>query len=114
MPSSPGRTSTRAWRQSFHAFAQEWMTAQDWKDTTREGVPPAIARIGRVLPTDATLASVGQLAIKRARAELSKGYAAKTVTLSMTYLLAIMRTAYHAGRIPRDVPGPCRTLLPTP
>jgi hypothetical protein len=37
------------------------------------------------------------------RAGLSKGYAAKTATLSMTYLLAIMRTAYHAGRIPRDV-----------
>ena len=69
---------------------------------------------GRVLPTGETLASIGQLAIKRARAGLSKGYAAKAVTLSMTYLLAIMRTAYHAGRIPRDVPGPCRTLLPTP
>lgn len=68
-----------------------------------KGLPHVIARIGRVLPTGETLASVGQLAIKRARAELSKGYAAKTVTLSMTYLLAIIRTAYHAGRVPRDV-----------
>lgn len=90
-------------RQSFHAFALEWAAAQDWKETTREGFPYVLARVERGLAKGATLGSVDQLAIKRVRVELGREYAAKTVTLSMTYVLGIMRAAYRSGRIPRDV-----------
>jgi integrase len=92
----------RAGRETFHDFGTAWAAAQDWKETTREGVPRAIARVEAVLPKQATLGSIDQLTIKRARIELAKAYAPKTVTLSMSYLLAIMRAAYATGRIGRD------------
>jgi integrase len=55
-----------------------------------------------LLPQDIRLGAIDPLTIKPARAELSKRYAAKTVTLTMSHLLAIMRAAFAAGRIGRD------------
>jgi len=64
-------TDPKRGRTLFHDFAIEWADAQDWKATTREGYPRALARIEKVLPERARLAQVDQLTIKRARVELS-------------------------------------------
>lgn len=90
--------------QTVTAFARdEYAPAQDWSDNTREDVFPALLkRIEMVLPNNIALKDVDQLTIKRARVELQARYAPETVKKTMSYLVAIMRAAYVAGRIPRD------------
>jgi integrase len=89
-------------RQTFHDFALEWSESQDWKVTTRGDFPRVLARAEAVLPRGATLASVDQLAIKRARVELARTYAPATVRLTMAYIVAIMRAAHASRRISVD------------
>ncbi|GIU89851.1 MAG: hypothetical protein KatS3mg010_0950 [Acidimicrobiia bacterium] len=89
-------------KQPFVSFAREWADAQDWKATTRESFPHALARLERVLPDRVALGAIDQLAIKRARVDLARAYATATVDLTVGYLVAIMRAAYVSGRIPRD------------
>jgi integrase len=89
-------------RQSFHDFAVEWAESQDWKDTTRADYGPVLKRAEKVLPENATLAAIDQLVIKRARVKLQETYAPATTDLTMTYLVAIMRSAYTTRRIGAD------------
>src|SRR5438094_69082 len=89
-------------RQRFHDFAVEWAAAQDWKATTRDGFPRVLARAEKVLPEDVRLDQTDQLVIMRARVDLAKTYAPAAVTLTMTYLLAIMRAAFITRRVSAD------------
>ena len=43
-----------AGRATFHDFAAESSESQDWKETTREGVPRVLAELDRVLPDRVT------------------------------------------------------------
>lgn len=81
-------------KQPFVSFAREWADAQDWKATTRESFPHALARLERVLPDRVALGAIDQLAIKRARVDLARTYAPATVDLTVGYLVSIMRAAF--------------------
>jgi integrase len=89
-------------RQLFHDFALEYAESQDWKASSRESFLLNLRRIEGVLPKNARLSGIDELVIRRARVELSKTYAAKSVDLSMTYLTAVMRSAYRTRRIGTD------------
>ena len=90
-----------AGRQSFIDFADEWAEAQDWKPTSRDSWPYVRTRLVPLLGA-LPLSSIDQMALKRARATLGEKYARSTVTTTMSYVGAIIRAAYGAGRIGRD------------
>jgi integrase len=95
--------SARRGEQRFHDFAvSDYAAGQDWKETTREAFPPVLRRIESVLPKRAQLNDIDQLTIKKARVALQRRYKARTVTLTMSYLNAIMRAAYVSRRIGND------------
>jgi hypothetical protein len=84
-------------KQPFVSFAREWADAQDWKATTRESFPHALARLERVLPDRVALGAIDQLAIKRARVDLARTYAPATVDLTVDHASGI-----RVGRVSRD------------
>jgi integrase len=92
----------RAGRQTFQAFADEWAGGQDWKATTAEAWPYVRGRLAPHLGA-MPLASIDQLTLKATRAALAERYARSTVATTMSYATAIMRAAYVAGRVGRDV-----------
>lgn len=89
-------------RQKFERFVEDdWLPAQDWKQTTMESWPYVWARLKPQLG-GYPLGSIDQLTLKSVRAELSKQYAHNTVKLTMAHAKMILRAAYASGRIGRD------------
>ncbi len=99
---SGNHADPRAGREPFRTFAEAWAAAQDWKVTSAESFPYVLARIETVLPRNASIGQIDQLAIKHARAALAKKYAPATVDLTVGYLAAIMRAAFANHRISAD------------
>lgn len=93
-----------AGRELVMVFAREWAeieaVAERWAPGTVESVGYHLKRIERLL-TVKRLDQVDPLVLKRLSGDLSQRYASAKIT--MHYATRIMRAAYHAGRIRRDV-----------
>ena len=108
-PSPPNRGLIKAvtdpgalQRELFRDFTQEWGEAQDWAPSTKASFGPHVRRLDPHLG-DLRLDQIDSLRLQRCRAALSDKYATSTATITMHYATTIMRAAFHAARIPRDV-----------
>lgn len=92
----------KAGQQRFGEYALEWAEAQDWKDTTRESFPPHLRRLTPHIGQK-RLSEIDTLTLQRLRQSLAdKGYARSTITITMHYATAVMRSAYQTKRIGHD------------
>jgi integrase len=89
-------------RQTFAAFADEWLDGHDVKETSRARIRQAVARLVRVLDDDVRLAAIDPLTMKAARLRLNADYAPNTASATFGYFGTIMRAAHAAHRIPTD------------
>ena len=94
--------AANAGRALFRDFAQEWGEAQDWAPSTRASFGPHVRRLDPHIG-DLRLDQIDPLRLQRTRAALSEKYATSTATITMHYATNIMRSAFRAARIPRDV-----------
>lgn len=93
--------SPDAGRQTFRSFTDEWAAGQDWKASTRETFESHRRRFGRHLDK-LRLDQIDELKLRNVRTALTAAYATSTSTITMHYACAVMRSAFRAGRIPRD------------
>ena len=94
---------SRAGRELFADFANEWASAQEWAPSTRVAFSAALKRITARLGAARRLDQVDELALAKLRQSLIDSYARSTATITLHYAATVMRAAHRMRRVSRDV-----------